>query len=200
MPLRYGLKFDRAAYAEQLLRHAETLGAEFSQEAGSAHLHVDCAPSQALPGWQDGRLQIASGADLPGLEWQVLANAARRLCGLSAGLGNCDEEAREYTRLALQEEARITDMRALLNNDKPAATANPALRRKIDLFTACGRIPTEDFEVFAPHEWLAALIARGLEPRRYDRMAETLPEGELMQWLTRLRDQIARITGKEVSA
>lgn len=194
LPLQYGYRLDRAKYASLLMKGAVSLGAKAVTEPSTADITIDCGSSGTIPGWSGGTLFVATDNDIPGLDWQLCVNAARRLLGLLPRLDNCESERREYTRLASEEADRIADMRTLLMAPEPGDAASPALQRKIDVFTACGRIPTEDFEVFGQPEWLAALWGRGLRPRRFDRMVKAMPEDDLHRWLSSLRKQIVEIT------
>lgn len=195
--LPFGLAVSTARYCELLLALAAKNSARIVSPADAAamdaELVIDCSTAAGTAGWVERKLKVATDRDLPGIEWQVCVNAARRLIGLAGVLGNSAHEQREYSRLAQAEVERIADMRALLNDAAPLNTSRSALRRKIDVFTACGRIPTEDFEFFAPPEWLAAMWARGLRPRRFDRMARALPENELLQWLAAIHAQVRQL-------
>lgn len=182
----FGLDLDLVAYTRLLLKLSQAKGAHVlgAGEDAAADLVISCWGS-AEPGWSRGTISLADTGPLPGLEWQVCVNAARRFVGLSATPTRSHPEQREYTRLARLEAGRVFDMEALLFKKDPSDT----LRRKIDLFAACGRIPTEDFEVFTPPEWLAALWSSGIRPRRYDRMAERMPQAQLLEWMARLQAQ-----------
>ena len=219
--LAFGLRLERGRYAGALLQLAQRAGALV--DAGKAGDHapdehgdlagdlvIECGPERSGGGaqaeagaWSNGRLTLPCTlpctSTLPGAEWQVCVNAARRFVGLSAPLANSANEQREYTRLAQQEAQRIADMDALLQESDPLAShtfasTHPALARKLALFAACGRIPTEDFEVFTPLEWLAAMWGRGVRPRRYDRMANRMPQQQLIEWLASLKRQRDALT------
>ena len=206
--LAFGLRLERGRYAGALLQLAQRAGAvvdagKAGDQAPDEHgdLVIECGSirpggcDQVEAGmWSHGRLNLPCTSALPGAEWQVCVNAARRFVGLSAPLANSANEQREYTRLAQQEAQRIADMDALLHESDPTAShtlasTHPALARKLALFAACGRVPTEDFEVFTPPEWLAALWGRGVRPRRYDRMANRMPQQQLIEWLASLKRQ-----------
>ncbi|KEO89856.1 hypothetical protein EH31_11935 [Erythrobacter longus] len=194
----FGLELQASQYVRGILGLAASAGAVVQaadQELPKADLTIDCA-GVAAPSWAQGSLSLLEEQALPGLEWQVSVNAVRRFVALSADLSNHANEAREYTRLARQEAERIADMEALLSATDPRETERPALRRKVELFEACGRIPTQDFEVFTPPEWLAALWGRDLRPRRYDRMADRLPQAQLMNWIADLQRQCEQLNRK----
>lgn len=196
--LAFGLELQTSQYVRGLLGLAASSGAVVEASGAalpSADLTIECAGT-GNPSWSGGSLTLLEQTPLPGLEWQLSANAARRFVGLSAQLPNCTNEAREYTRLARQEAERIADMEALLAATDPRKTERASLRRKVELFEACGRIPTEDFEVFTPPEWLAALWGRGVRPRRYDRMADRQPQAQMMNWIAGLQRQCTNLTRK----
>lgn len=193
----FGLALSTAPYCELLLALAAKNSGHIVSHADAAAMDVDlvidCSMTTGIAGWSGQALKVATDCDLPGIEWQICVNAARRLTGLASTLGSSAHEQREYSRLAMAEVERIADMRALLNDTDPRETDRPALRRKIDVFTACGRIPTEDFEFFTPPEWLAAMWARGLRPRRFDRLAQVLPRDELTRWLGAIHTQVRQL-------
>jgi len=195
LPLKVGTRLSRPTYAKALLELAQQSGAKVTTafDPREGDLIVDCGATDASPYWQGHRVRVASDGDLEGIEPTICFNAAKRLLALSADNAKNPAEQAEYTRLAQLEVERIEDMRVLLACEDPRATNRPSLKRKVDLFAACGRIPTEDFEVFSQPEWLAALIARGVRPRRHDRLANTMPEASLLEWLTALRQQINQI-------
>ncbi len=201
--LPFGLALKTAPYCELLLalaaKNSAHIAAPADAEAMDADLVIDCGPCEAKVGWSDRKLKLAADCDMPAIEWQICVNAAQRLIGLSSVLANSENEQREYSRLALAEAERIADMRALLNDNDPRETTRPALQRKVELFTACGRIPTEDFEFFSPPEWLAGLWARGLRPRRFDRMAQIVPQAELLQWLAAIHAQVRQLSSAGVA-
>ncbi len=198
LPVEFGIAFDRAAYGNALLSFAKAGGASVvegvNEQERDADLAIQCSPDASAPKWQGQELSIAPESDIPGLEWHHLSSAARRFANLAAPLSDCAPEQAEWTRLAVAENERVADMRELLSIDDPLKSSRPALQRKVEVFAACGRIPTEDYEVFTPPEWLAALWARGVSPRRSDRMAERLPDAQLLDWLDQLRGQIASLT------
>ncbi|MCK0127640.1 tryptophan 7-halogenase [Erythrobacter sp. F6033] len=203
LPVQFGMALNREKYAGLLLQFAQQSGARIVGEdaAGlgadiSIRAGRDCKETM----WSEGEIVIASSTDLAGIELQTLANAASRIAGLVGDLTDQPNERSEFNRLSKNEAARIADMRTLLAAKDLRKSASPQLTRKLDLFAACGRIPTEDFEVFKQPEWLTALRARGITPQRYDRMADRLPSDELMKWLTELRKQIVQIVGKEMAA
>ncbi len=196
LQLPFGLALDAVAYCDLLIRLVRSSGGLIvaPAEAMEADLIVDCGLVEGSAGWSGRTLKVATDRDLPALEWQICANAVRRLLGLTSELKTSEHEQREYTRLALAEAERIADMRALLQTADPRETTRPALRRKVDLFTACGRITCEDFEFFTPPEWLAALWARGMRPRRFDRMAQAMPAHQLQQWMATVHGQVRQLS------
>ena len=193
LPIETGMVVKADAYAHLLKTRAETLGATFEQPSPDkpADLIFDCGEFDAPSLWQAGRITVANPSRIPGTGLHACLQAANRWLAFSARPGSSTAEEREFNRLSVAEAERIADMEELLFAADPASNPREALRRKIAVFSACGRIPAEDYEVFAPQEWLAALLARGFYPARHDRLADALPQGELMDWLERLRRQLA---------
>lgn len=198
----FGLTVQSQSYARLLLGLASHLGAQVlspEKAASVADLVFDCL-GDATPAWSGSQVTLFGAPPLPGLEWQVSVNAARRFVSLSSSSSTSGAEQREYTRLSAGEAQRIADMQELLEADDPTTCDSATLRRKVELFAACGRIPNEDFEVFTQAEWLAALWQKGLRPRRYDRMADLMPEAQLMSMLAQYKDQTAAITRMKENA
>ncbi|MEP0391796.1 MAG: tryptophan 7-halogenase [Erythrobacter sp.] len=197
LSLPFGLTLPTAHYADLLMALAKQAGAfvhdGLGKQVTDADLIIDCSPTGAANGWSANRLAIAEISGVPGLEWQYLYQNSKRAVSLGIGSLECDAARSEFNRLTKEEVERIADFHELLKRDDLQETTRPALKRKIDVFEACGRIPMEDYEVAQPCEWLAALWARGLRPRRCDRRAEALSLAELRQFLDKLREQVNAI-------
>jgi tryptophan halogenase len=72
--------------------------------------------------------------------------------------------------------------------DAARAMAVPEqLQYKLDLFASRGRVPMYDEEIFDRPDWVSLLDEQGLRPRRYDALADTIPEPALTQHFARLR-------------
>jgi tryptophan halogenase len=54
------------------------------------------------------------------------------------------------------------------------------LERKLDVFSARGRVPLYDDETFQEHGWESLFIGHGLIPQSYDPRVEVIPEQELI--------------------
>ena len=77
-----------------------------------------------------------------------------------------------------------------------AAMAVPdALREKIDLFAANGRITRFNEELFSEPGWLQVLIGQGLSPRGHHPLADDPSDGELGELLTLLRQAADKLVG-----
>ena len=193
MPFETGLLVDPSRYAAlleaRLLAYGGTV--EVADTDSDADLIFDCSPGDSAVRWTGNRIAIGSPYSIPGVAFHVCLEGARRWLALSAKTDESEAEEREFNRLSRAEADRIADMEDLLFAADPASTTRPALARKIAVFNACGRIPNEDYEVFAQHEWLAALLARGFLPARHDRLADAMPEGDLLDWLAMLRRKLA---------
>jgi tryptophan 7-halogenase len=55
------------------------------------------------------------------------------------------------------------------------------LKNRIDLYRSTGRIYREDNELFSDTSWISVLLGQGITTNRYNPIADTLPEPELMQ-------------------
>lgn len=191
MPFQTGVRVDAARYAELLQQRFVALGGKVGVSAAGPDLIFDCSAEYRVSKWKGGVIEVARRTYIDGMTSHTCLEAGRRWLALAAKPGTSSAEEREFNRLGLAEADRIADMEDLLENADPVASTRPALARKIAVFGACGRIPTEDYEVFAPPEWLAALLAKGIMPARYDRLADILPERELFDWLAALRRKLA---------
>jgi len=69
------------------------------------------------------------------------------------------------------------------------AVAN-TLRRKLDVFSARGRVPLYDDETFQEHGWESLFIGHGLIPQSYDPRVEAIPEQEL---IARVHDRLQSV-------
>lgn len=146
-------------------------------------------------GWSGPCLWLPQKSGMPGMELGSLYASLALFLSLLPGRGISDVECYEFNRVYECRKDRTDDMRALLSDDSHDVRGRPALVRKIEVFEACGRVPTEDYEVFSPGEWLAALLAVGHRPKRYDRLADRLPEVELQKVMEGL---IAQLGGLKV--
>ncbi|QYJ07737.1 tryptophan 7-halogenase [Qipengyuania flava] len=193
MPIASGICAAHGRYADLMRERAQALGArlEDASQAVSPDITFACQVQPGLTRWEGETVNLACGYQIPGLAFRSALLGAQRWLSLAAGPDSSPPEQREFNRLSQAEAERIADMEALLFDTDYAGSDRPALRRKIDVFSACGRVPQEDYEVFALHEWLAALLARGFMPRRHDRLADAVPESELMTWLDQLKSQLS---------
>ncbi len=219
----FGLRLDRAAYAQSLVNAAMGFGVRGTDGAFDGILASDSAEwplrikiadseigadfvvdvtsdgaaatalGRQQSGWTNRCLWVAGDCDIPGIELFRLQRAVSRFASLVPTHESVAADSAEFNRIYFAEEQRITDMACLIEGDEVAMRARPALARKIDVFSACGRIPSEDYEVFQPCEWLAALMAQGYLPKRPERLAERLPEAELHTWLGNLRTQVVEL-------
>jgi tryptophan halogenase len=63
--------------------------------------------------------------------------------------------------------------------DGPREAAVPeTLQRKLDIFTARGRVPLNDDETFQEQDWESLFIGHGLMPQSYDPRVDAIPEQE----------------------
>ena len=101
-------------------------------------------------------------------------------------------EARAYNetiRAFASNIADFTQAHYLLNRrfDEPfwdqsrESPASPALRDKIDLFSARGEISVRDNETFSEQNWTLLLLGGGIEPEGYDPRIDLLPDQPLIE-------------------
>jgi len=203
LPIPFGIAVPCADYVNMLLSHAQNFGGKISARPNlsvdRADLVIDCSPLYNATGWEGGTVSIGLRDSLDGIEWQHLYNNVKRAVDLAAGSSEQMESQREFNRLAAAEHERILDFEELFKLADPQASDRSALRRKIEVFEACGRIPMEDYEVFGQPEWLAAFWGTGLRPKRYNRMADAFSQAEITDWIARVQRQIAQLAATGAS-
>ena len=112
-------------------------------------------------------------------------------------------EAREYNRLTTQELDRTRDfaiLRYKLNGrtgeafwDELRDMAVPGeLDHKIDQYSKRGRVPLLDGDIFEESEWALVFSEHGVQPERYDVLADTIPLDQLAAQLHRMRQVMQR--------
>lgn len=180
---------------------------------GEALLYAS-AHGEALPGaapfecgrrveaWRGNVVAIGAAAaliePLHGHALQLVQNALERLVTLlPSGSG---VEAAEYNRLTAREADRVRDFAIL--HYKTATRPGPfwdaarsmevpePLQYKLDLYASRGRVPMYDDELFERPDWIAALDGQGVRARRWDALADAIPEPALLQHFGRLRELI----------
>ncbi|MCW3835713.1 tryptophan halogenase family protein [Sphingomonas canadensis] len=183
----------------------------------SAHLD-DAAASAAFGGaapvpvafgrrasfWRRNCVAIGAAAalfdPLHGTALQLVHSALRRLIALFPHAADGPEGA-EFDRIQLAEADRARDFLILHYKtngrkgdpmwDAARAMAVPdPLQYKLDLYASRGRLPVYDEELFDRPEWIAVLDGQGVRQRRYDALADAIPEPALMQHFGRLREVI----------
>lgn len=174
----------------------------------SAH-HADSAATAIHQGrrvraWQGNVVAIGAAAaliePLYGHNLQLAHRAIQRLVALFPNHAE-GPEAAEYNRIAGEEADRVRDFviaHYKTNGrigepfwDAARAMVVPdTLQYKLDLYASRGRMPMYDEELFDRGEWIAALDGQGVHPRRYDALADTVPEPAIIQHVTRLRELI----------
>ena len=181
-PLPYGMKITRAKLRQLLdARNAFSTG---SQADFTFEVRGDGAAE-----WAGNTVTVPASASFPELGLYRCTRAVERFLGLLPGMDGDEGERQEYNRIAIAEDDRITDFAGLL----VGRTERPALARKIAVFSACGRIPVEDYELFPAHQWIGAFMQSGIVPRDYDRLADRIPIAETRRWLDGLRAQMDQL-------
>lgn len=67
-----------------------------------------------------------------------------------------------------------------------------SLKRKIDLFSAKGRVFRYKDELFELPSWLSVMLGQGIVPKGFDPLVESLPEREVVKGLAELREAYRR--------
>ncbi|WP_066796852.1 tryptophan halogenase family protein [Sphingomonas soli] len=174
----------------------------------SAH-HSDTAAIEIHQGrrtraWHGNVIAIGAAAALVeplyGHNLHLVHSAIQRLVTLFPTRAD-GPEAAEYNRITAEEADRVRDF-VIAHYKTNARTGEPfwdaaramsvpdTLQYKLDLYASRGRMPMYDEELFDRAEWIAMLDGQGLHPRRYDALADTIPEPAIIQHVTRLREMI----------
>lgn len=66
------------------------------------------------------------------------------------------------------------------------------LRRKIDLFSANGRVFREDDELFTEESWIQVFLGQGIVPRGYDPLVDIKSDAQIAQYLGNIENVIAK--------
>jgi len=70
------------------------------------------------------------------------------------------------------------------------AAVPPSLQRKLDVFSARGRVPLYDDETFQEHSWESLFIGHELIPQSYDPRVDVIPEQEL---IAQVHDRLQKV-------
>ncbi|MES2987223.1 MAG: tryptophan halogenase family protein [Pseudomonadota bacterium] len=198
-----------SAHAAGWLRSVPLIGGPSEAMFFSSVHHDDPAAIAIHQGrrtraWAGNVIAIGAAAalvePLHGHALQLVHNAIRRLIALFPN--NVEgPEAAEYNRITAQEADRVRDFviahyKTNARTGEPfweaarAMSVPPELQYKLDLYASRGRMPMYDEELFDRAEWIAMLDGQGMHPRRYDAIADTVPEPAIIQHVTRLRELI----------
>jgi tryptophan halogenase len=126
-------------------------------------------------------------------------SAAARLIRFFPHAPDAPVEAAEYNRQGIEELDRARDY-AILHYKSNSRAAEPfwdacramsvpdRLSHKIALFESCGRVALHDNEVFEESDWVALFDLLGCRARRFDALANAVPQQTIEQHFARLRE------------
>ncbi len=129
----------------------------------------------------------------------MIQRSVLRLLQLFPSEGILPESVAEFNAQTSLEVERIRDFIILHycvteRDDSPfwqhcrTMTLPESLQRRIDLFKKTGRIFKGDSELFGEESWIQVMLGQGILPATYHPFADALPEGELPQFLNRVRE------------
>jgi tryptophan 7-halogenase len=161
--------------------------------------------------WLGNCLAIGGAAGvldpLASTQFHLAAKAIARLLSLFPGEPDCQTEAAEYNRQTAEEHDNARDFviaHYKLNRrqgepfwDQCRSMAVPdRLAHKIALYAGTGRTVLHDEESFEAADWIALFDAMGVQPKRYDVMADALPVAQISAHLARVREAMLRELGR----
>jgi tryptophan halogenase len=128
---------------------------------------------------------------------ELLHRSLDRLASLFPEGNPTEAERGEFNRRFAEEADRARDFviaRYLLSGRQGAwwervrqQTPPPGVADKIALFRSRGRIPLLDGDLLEEADWANLFDAQGERARRYDALADAMPEAQLQSHLTRMR-------------
>ncbi|MFC4312751.1 tryptophan halogenase family protein [Steroidobacter flavus] len=120
------------------------------------------------------------------------------LMPLSASVDPAAEQ--EFNRLSIAEYEQIRDFIILHyvanRRDEPFwrdcqhMSMPDTLAHRLELFRSRGKVARHDGQLFADASWVAVMLGQGIEPQRWDPLADILPLAELQQQAERLRSHL----------
>jgi tryptophan halogenase len=144
---------------------------------------------------------------LDAVQLHVAHNCISQLMTLFPVEADAFREAELYDRIIRRVAINLRDFQAAhykLNRrfdeplwDRCRDTAVPeTLQRKLDVFTARGRVPLYDDEAFPAESWESTFIGHGLMPQSYDPRVDAMPEQEHIALVQRrLQDIVGLVEG-----
>lgn len=120
------------------------------------------------------------------------------LIPLSAAVDPAAEE--EFNRLSIAEYEQIRDFiilhyvanrrDELFWRDCQQMSIPDSLAHRLELFRSRGKVARHDGQLFADASWVAVMLGQGIQPQRWDPLADILPLAELQQKAERLRSKL----------
>jgi len=141
---------------------------------------------------------------LDAVQLHITHNCISQLMTLFPVEAGAFREAEFYDRIIRRVAINLRDFQAAhykLNRrfDEPLwdgcrdAEVPETLQRKLDVFSARGRVPLYDDETFQEHGWETLFIGHGLIPRTYDPRVDAMPEQEHIVQVQRRMQDIASL-------
>jgi len=138
---------------------------------------------------------------LDAVQLHITHNCISQLMTLFPVDAGASREAQLYDRIIRRVAINLRDFQAAhykLNRrfdeplwDRCRDTAVPeTLQRKLDVFTARGRVPLYDDEAFQAESWESTFIGHGLMPQGYDPRVDAMPEQEHIALVQRRLQEI----------
>jgi tryptophan halogenase len=137
----------------------------------------------------------------------LVQSAVFRFLSLMPLSGAADPSAEEeFNRLSIVEYEQIRDFIVLHyaanQREEPfwkecAHMPLPdSLKHRIELFRSRGKVARHDGQLFADASWVAIMLGQGVQPRRWDPLADIMPLGELRQRAEMLRAKLFEAIGR----
>jgi tryptophan halogenase len=120
------------------------------------------------------------------------------LIPLSAAVDPAAED--EFNRLSIAEYEQIRDFIILhyvanrrdesFWQDCQQMSIPDSLAHRLELFRTRGKVARHDGQLFADASWVAVMLGQGIQPQRWDPLADIMPLAELQQKVEALRSKL----------
>lgn len=157
-----------------------------------------------VPPWAGNCLAIGGAAavidPIASTQLHLTVSALARLLRLFPHDRACKIEAAEYNRQTVEELENARDVAIPHYAGKGSGEVLPErLAHKIALYRSCGRVALYDEESFETWDWISMFDALGIQPSRYDAIADAYSQAEIAAHMQKIRDVMLQAVGQAPS-